>query len=410
MVTWGDITPLSALPPAPSELAAQCAVAVAWTGTTRVTILLPDGSEEILSRSENGASHAPRFINPYIGYIHPHAVRLEIAVTESSGTSRYLSLPLSPDSRSRFSYYHDPSGIPVEIPVSSTTIAPVNRRAKGAKLSGTVAVAPVSDPANIASSLSVTTGKVTAITAASRSSSAWDFARRHLYVFSTAGIYAVAVNSAQALMSAHIIEHDAVNSRDCVAETPKGVMAVADGKLLMVTGAKAQIVVPHFNASAIAWNPASLELWTLTDSKVTVMALSRESYVRSDIGTVDSIHSSPGMLLLRRGSRFYNALEENTSVGSRNVKWSVRIMAPEYAPSRINKVKWVINAADAAINLSVEGDNGSGHPHLIARNFVKGAVLAPVTITFPSVPVRYITVTLEGTVSHNAQLNTIFFE
>lgn len=66
MVVWGDIKQLSALPPAPSEIAASCAPAVAWTGMTRVTILHDDGSEEILSRTESGSSHAPRAINPYI--------------------------------------------------------------------------------------------------------------------------------------------------------------------------------------------------------------------------------------------------------------------------------------------------------------------------------------------------------
>ncbi len=410
MVVWGDITPLNALPPAPSALAASSNTGAAWTGCTRVTILLPDGTEEILTTTESGTSHAPMSLNPYVGYIHPRASRLEIMITETGGTSRYLSLPLSPHPVLHYSYYHNPSWMPVPIPVSDTLLSPVNRRSPSGRKHGMVAVAPVTDPFNIISSLIVTTGSVAAVTAARRSSSAWDFARRHLYVFSSTGIYAVAVNAARSLMSAHIIEPVSVDSPSRVADTPQGVMAVSDGKLLNVTGATAKLLSIKFPASAIAWNPRAMELWALRPDGVSATALDKDTHLRTDIGAVDSMHSAPGMLLLRRGSRYYNPLEEDDNAGCRTVKWSIRLDAPQYSPSRLNRIKWVMNASSAALTISVLGDNGSGHPHLIAKNFVKGAILAPVVMTFPSFPVRYLTFTVEGELSSDGRLNTIFLE
>lgn len=410
MVVWGDITPLNSLPPAPSALAASCNPGAAWTGSTRVTILLPDGSQEILTTTESGASHAPLTINPYVGYTHPHASRLEIMVTETGGTSRYLSIPLSPHPTLHYSYYHNSSWLPVTIPVSDTTLSPVNRRSSGGRKHGMVAVAPVTDPFNIISELVVTTGTVSAVTAARRSSSAWDFARRHLYFFSTTGIYAVAVNAVRSLMSAHIIEPVPVDSPSRVADTPQGVMAVSEGKLLNITGANAKILSIKFPASAIAWNPHAMELWALRPDGISATALNKDTHRRTDIGAVDSMHSAPGMLLLRRGSRYYNALEEDSGTGCRTVKWSIRLDAPQYTPARLNRIKWVINASSASLTISVLGDNGSGHPHLIAKDFVKGAILAPVVMTFPSFPVRYLTFTVEGALSSDGRLNTIFLE
>lgn len=403
MAVWGDITPVHALPSGADLLAASTTGGVGWNAVTRVTITSRDGRKEILSRSSGGDDNAPASLWPVVAYPHPDATKMEVRITRTDGIvfTRTFMLAPGPDGTVACSSAVDCT--PVAVEDNSTAhevISPLMERVSSRR-PGLIVAASASSPLAPLSQLPVSQGAVTALTAASGSSSAWDFARRHLYAFTSSGIYAVAVNSSMSLASAHIIDSRCVMSRDCVAFSPDGVYAVASGDLLKVTGSRAQTVVRSCGGDAVAWSVSRGELWHVaTDGTVRVMNPRSLWYVRKGV-VPQSMLSSGSRLYITTGTALLDASVE--SIGEVDVAWRSRVELPEpYALRHCSRLSCVMSAGRGKLTMNLSGDNGSGHPHNLLSVDFEAPVWNVVTRRILGPARRFLTVSLAGTVDSGA--------
>lgn len=380
MEVYGCVAPLHASPPRLSDLAVDCGGAGAWAALVRVVVACGDGSEEVLSIEESSLGGMPSLLSPLIVYPLPNAVRMEIQVTESaSGVRRVLSLPLYPTPGGEMSCYQSPDMEPIALSsfsVSSTPLLPVDDPSD-LEFSGMIAVASSADSGRLVSALDVTRGRVTAVTPALRSSSAWDFARRHLYVFTTDGVYSAAVNASLTLSSAHLIDAIPVMSPSCVAYTPSGVYFLSSGSLWRVEGSRVSLVMPGVDADALCWDRGR------------------------------------GLLMCRRGEEFVVVNDRSESYVSRpadggSVEWCGRIMMDGFDAPRLRYLNWSLKGSGLSLDIYVRGDNGDrDNPVDLMAVHVEGSVSAPVRCAVVARRFRFLTVGIVGSVGDDFELGKL---
>lgn len=375
MLLWGDITPIRALPESPLAGAVKRVPAMAWTSVTRVTLCHDDATEEVVTAMHSGSGHAPLQLGPLTAYPHPAAVKMELCVSYGDGTHRSAVIELSPSPCRRMACHMSADGAPVELEPCAEPLAPISSGGPQ-RLAGMVLAAAPSSPAVIDSAAHITCGRITAITPAAKSSSAWDFARRHLYVFSVDGVYALSVNASRSLSSAHIIDRRGVDDGRKVAVAPDGVYASAFGDtLLRITASKAGQVMARCRARRLVYRPELQELWCL-------MPDDRWLVLDSD-----------------RCVRY--------SDGTDRVSYTASFALPGRMPRTLGAVTWRVGADDCRLRAAVEGDNGSRRPGLITALDVAGSVHAPLRARIVTRPVRGITLRLSGTADESMQFEEI---
>ncbi len=375
MLVWGDITPVRALPQSPIVGAVKSIPVMAWTAVTRVTLRHDDGTEETVSALHSGSGYAPLQLGPLIAYPHPAAVKMEVGVSYGDGTHRYIAVPLSPSPCRRMACRLSDNCSPVALELCEEPLAPV-LSGHPPRLAGTILAASPSSPVVIDSAAEITCGRITAVTPAAKSSSAWDFARRHLYVFSVDGIHALSVNASRTLSSAHIIDRRGVDDGRKVTVTPDGVYAAAFGDtLLRIAASKADTVMSRCAARRLVYRPDLQELWCLMPDD-RWLVLDSDNCVRY-------------------------------SDGSGTISYTTSFALPGQRPLPLGAVTWRVRADDCTLRAAVEGDNGSRRPALINALNVAGAVHAPLRAHIVSRPVRTLTLRLSGSTDESMQLEEI---
>ena len=375
MLVWADITPVRALPQSPLVRAVKSIPAMAWTSVTRVTLRHDDGTEEIVSSIHSGSGNAPLRLSPLTAYPHPAAIRMELGVSYADGTHRHIDIPLSPSPCRRMACHLSDNCAHMDLEPCEEPLAPLSA-GHPPRLAGTVLAASPSSPVDIDSTAEITCGRITAVTPAAKSSSAWDFARRHLYVFSVNGIYALSVNASRTLSSAHIIDRRGVGDARKVAVTPDGVYASAlDDTLLRITASKTAALMSRCRARHLVYRPGLQELWCL-------MPDGRWLVLDSD-----------------RCVRYHD--------GSRTVSYATTFALPGQRPRSVGAVTWRVRADDCRLRAAVESDNGSRRPALINALNAAEAVHAPLRARIVTRPVRSVTLRLSGSADESMQLEEI---
>ncbi len=410
MLVWGGISPVNSLPQSVSAWATAVAADEPWSAVVRVTVEPEDGGDpEILSYEEGGAGDAPVRLSRLISYPHPRARLIEIEVTRRSGTTR-LSVPLSPSPAASLAFAMTPGGATLGNPLAAgeSPLLPVILR-KERRQGGLVLSALAFDPLTPLSSIVASKGSVVAITPASRSSSAWDFARRHLYLFGSGGIHALAVSSAMRSVSAHLIDSRQVESGLHVAWSPDGVYALSGGDLLRVRGSRAETVADSVTARAVGWCGATGRLYC-SSAGGSVM-------VRSPDGSWHScgLPGSSSYSLIADGQRLLLYSDTHMvelpggATTAPEVFWMRRLrLARRSVTLAIRGVEVHLSSPAAKVTIGLYGDNGSRVPRLITSVDVDGEVAAPILlpVIFPC-PFLYFTVKLEGTLAPGSLLTAL---
>lgn len=410
MVAWGDISSLGALPQGVSAWATSVVASDPWSAVVRVTVDSGNGGDpEIISFEESGEGNAPVRLSPLISYPDPGARLIEIEITRPSGTTR-LTLPLSPSAAQSSACAVSPRGQSVGIAVDPGTapLLPFTRR-QVRRHPGLVLSSLASDPLTPLSSIVASAGNVCAVTPASRSSSAWDFARRHLYLFGSGGIHALSVNHGMKTVSAHLIDSRPVESAAHVAWSPEGVYALSGDRLLRVSGSRAAEIADGVAARAIGWCGSSGRLWcTLPGGS---------AMVRSPDGSWHSCSlpgESPYSVLgdgkaLTLFSRAYMTGPPGSDGSAADILWQRRIyLARCGVPLALRGVEVHLSSSAARVSVGLYGDNGSRHPHLISSVDIEGEVAAPVRlpVIFPC-PFIWFTVRIEGSLAPGSLISAV---
>lgn len=405
MVTWGDITPLNALPQGVSAWATAVAASEPWSALVRVTIASDDGGDdEILSFEESGSANAPVKLSQLISYPHPAARLIEIEIARPSGTTR-LTLPLTPGVSSSAAILANLA----TLATPSSPSAAIKVRRNFRRHPGLILSALFADPLAPVSALEATPGTIAVITPASRSSSSWDFARRHLYIFGSAGIHAVAVSAAMKAVSAHLIDSRSVVSARHVAWSPDGVYALSGRNLLSVGGSRAKVVADSVSASAIGWCGSTGRLYCVTGATLLRVRSPDGSWHSSVLpGSAQYSVIGDGHRLLLCSATHILA-PPGVPASQVDVRWQRRLrLARSGVPLALRGVEVHLVSSSAQLTVSLYGDNGSRCLSLIASVEVDGSVDAPLLlpVIFPC-PFIYFSVSVEGTVAAGSELSAV---
>lgn len=381
MMVYGAVSPLHRRPPRLSDLAVRCDASKAYTALVRVTSAGSDGAEEILSTSDSMLSMAPDELSPLIAYPLPNAVKMEIQVTMPDGTRRVKELPLRPTPDGAMAYYLDPDLKPIAVEpwsASQVPLLPVDRPF-GAKRGGLLAVSFLDEPFALRSCIDICDGDIVAVAPATRSSSAWDFARRHLYLFSTSGVYSVAVNASCTLTSAHLITPLPVMVPGHATYSPEGVYFLSEGSLYRVTGSKAELVMADIGADALTWNQETACLCcrkTDGSGHIAVTADGRWAEMHPD------------------------------SAG--NVRWHRRLTLDGMNPAPLRRLRWLMSGSGVSLDVAVRGDSGCEEDAVdLLVLHIDGSICSPVRSAVRARPFRYLTVEVSGTVGDDFRLGEL---
>lgn len=381
MMVYGAVCPLHWRPPRLSDIAVGWARSSAYTALVRVTSAGAEGAEEVLSTSDGMPSTAPEELSPLIVYPLPNAVKMEIQVSTADGGGRkVMELPLRPTPDGTMSYYLAPDLKPIAVESGLTVTVPLLPVDSpfGAKRGGLLAVSFLDDPFALRSCIDICDGDIVAVTPASRSSSAWDFARRHLYLFSTSGVYSAAVNASCTLTSAHLISPLPVVEPAHAAYSPEGVYFLSGGSLFRAAGSRIEAVMSDIGAEALAWSQEHGWLWCrMADGAfLAVTADGRWSAVR------------PG-----RAGR---------------ILWRRRLALDGMNPAPLRRIRWLMSGSGVSLDVRVSGDNGCG-PNAadLLTVHVAGSICSPVRSPVRAGPFRYLTVEVSGTVTGDFRLGEL---
>lgn len=411
IIAYGNITPIR-YSGYPATMFASELTNEAWYANIKVTFA--DGKESVVWHGE-GTTSAPHSFSPLLSYPDTDAIEMTLTVNYSDGTTLSRTVELSPIGS--MSIFIDETLAPFLLDTTQEAYVIPSANTKTNARHGCVTSAPASSPLNLSSALHITQGKIVAITPAVRSSSAWDFARSHLYAFSTTGIYAVAINSSRSAISANIIDARKVYSHDAVTFSESGAYVIASGALLRISGSKSTTIDTQTSFKSIGWCSSFNELWCVnaTNNMVTIRA--SDKYYRRDIVADVILSSLDGSLFILSNGVLMNCSREQQPE-SINVSWLTRIktrnvFAPPGSkynrPTRLKLISWHIFSAAANISLSLRGDNGAGDnsTYPLLKLIASGSINAPISTRIYAPPRLYLTLAIEGTASPDTSFSEI---
>lgn len=267
IIVAGDITRQPVEPESPS-LYAAATEGSAWGGSVKVTLnrLADNGKQASLVATFRGSGSRPTALSPLLVYPGGDGASLRIAV----GTT-LAEVELTPTSDGTMTYYLNPTLKPVTLADSASALVPAENRPGRVRCRGELIVSDVSRPmetlCRAALPDSVT---VRGITAAVRSRSSWDFGRAHFYVFTDAGIYAAAVNSARSRIDLSVIDRREVSAW---APSARGIIAASGRSLLRLNGAGVtELSSFPSTITALGCDNSHGELWIATTGAAVTVA------------------------------------------------------------------------------------------------------------------------------------------
>lgn len=193
-----------------------------------------------------------------------------ISLSNAVGSTR-AEVELTPTSDGTMTYYLNPTLKPVSLADSASALVPAENRPGRVRCRGELIVSDVSCPMEALCRAALPEGvTVRGITAAARSRSSWDFGRAHFYVFTDAGIYAAAVNSARSRIDLSVIDHREVSAW---APSARGIIAASGRSLLRLNGAGVTDLSSFPSTiTALGCDNSRGELWIATTGAAVTVA------------------------------------------------------------------------------------------------------------------------------------------
>lgn len=408
MAVWGDISEFLTPPPRPVEMAvAPASYPGQWTAMTRQT----DASGRELTCQAAGQNGAPSALGPLAVCEGSDIRRLSIIVTTEADGRRRADFDLLPTPGGRWTMALDDDFTAAVLAASEVPAASATTPVVVARRMTDVVSASIAAPLFVSAAMALGTRRVVAVTAAARTSSAWDFARRHLYAFTPGGIYSLAVNASRTLASAHLIDSRGVPSGALVAAGAECVYAVADGghTLLRVAGSKAEPVARFgVRMGMAAFCAATAEVWLASEdgSEAWIVERSGRVYRRDDVEPRSAMAGDGGLMLVACDDGILEASAETVSETPVAVSWSLTKRIPTAAPAVAAELVWPLSASEGDFTARLRGANSVVFPWaLLGGVRCSGGYAAPVRLTFPPVrPYRWLRLELEGTVGSDMRL------
>ncbi|MDE6490090.1 MAG: hypothetical protein K2L49_02900 [Muribaculaceae bacterium] len=364
-----------------------------------------DGSAAAYSSADDDA---PERISPVIVTPFPDAKAITLTV-EHNGTTRSERFALNPSACGRYSYHIADNLDSRTMPESTApiTIPPVH--SVTSRYGGALTVSHPCDPFTPISAIDFGSSPIVAVTVPAGSASAWDFARRHMTVWSADAIRTLSVNCSRRQLSACVIHPCGPSRHDAVAVTPHGIYAALDnGQVIQLKGSKVAIPFPGIKATATGYCATLDELWTTdTDGNVTVIGLRHDNCVyRRTFGPVHRLHADSGRLYAAGISGLYDASDEDTDNTSPIViSWVRRMRVDRHR--HLRRLTIWLQSPQASVTAELRGDGGAGASESLPLLTVhaQGQINAPLSMRMASPWSPYITLRLSGTLAPGSSLS-----
>lgn len=411
VIVWGDITPRLS-DGYPAGIFAASTTSGKWRACIKT--VLGSRGETVVWHGE-GETNAPLTFTPFLSYPHPEASEMTIKVNYEDGRTMSRSFPLTPSPGKRYAYYLDTKCMPISLETAlDAYVIPAESR-NTERHPGTVISSRTTEPLTANASLKVSQGGITAITQAVRSSSSWDFARTHLYAFTSTGVYALSVNCSRSVIAANIIDPRGVAGSQQVTVTTDGVYALTDGRLTSIKGSKPETADTQHRFKATGWCSATNELWCITeDNRLLVRPANTSGYYSRGLPVPTAMLSADGELYAISEGHLLDASTEKAP-DTQNVGWSTRLEMDGSAGAlqrykgaipRITGLTWKMPAREADVKLSLRGDGGAGEKNsypMISLG-IKGSINNPIATRVIAPPREYVTISVSGNMSSDAMI------
>ena len=391
---WGDITPLPypGYPPEEFFGATNSSAEGEWDVLTVTEFV--DG--RTVSALTSGTGHAPLSLAPLASYPDAGAKSMTVWLRRGTAVSK-AAISLTPDERAGIALHLQGGLVPIEL---TPTAEPIPDRgtatAPGERMPGAIASAPAWAPLSPKACVECSRAPIVAIVGAARSLSSWDFSRSHLHVFTSEGIYAVAVNASNRIASASLISSRGVRSGEGVTATPEGTMAIAadGGGAILIKASKASAInLPEGTESCVHCQ-ATGRTW-LTDSNGRVWVMGGDGFHRPRLNAT-AVYDAGGVPLLLTPEGNTVRPGETPSAAS-EVEWRHEI-AVDRRRSLI-AVEWMLDSVAFSGSLSVRAHGGSGDTYPVVKCTAEGQINSPVALRVAAPPRPYLLLELKGSAS-----------
>ncbi len=258
---------------------------------------------------------------------------------------------------------------------------------------GTIAIAQAGDPLTLRLRAHICEGRVLRICVPRGSGGGWNYGRHHLLAFTTAGIFAVSVDSALRTISAAPVAADCIARADAVAESAEAIFcATASGLLLRISGSRVERMAFPGEAVALVWVAKFGELLVLNALGKLMAIGSRGGISARSLAVVRSF-VEPAMAVTAAGTLIDFASENEVAAP---VVWRRRVLAPQPVKSPWRSATFLIDT-ERAINLelTISADSGGGSQRLLQLQ-LNGPVNAPLRARFRAPARPYLTCSLNG--------------
>lgn len=412
----GDITPHRFCGYMPDTYAADSEPATGFRQLTKTEIA---GSGEVtVAHSRTAGSGAmPTRVSALVVSPHPDATSMTMRVCGADGSVRELTLALTQSPCGRYAYHIAADLLPQELaPADSDYVIPATV-AKDTPTANAIMASPADAPYSITGHCITGRGVIHRITRSTGSASAWNFARQHLLVWASDGIYSLSVNSSRTTLGATQLHPTGVARADAVASSPWAIYgALTDGSVCFITGSRVTPLIRAGTAAAIGYEPVRHELWIKqTDGMETlVMPLPACSghYSRSE-PVIAKFHDAPGRLyatgtdghILDLGAE----TEDREPVA---VEYSARIPTGLQPGCRMKMLRWDIQSAHADLTTALRTDSGAGaaNSYPLISLTTGGPVNAPLRARMAVRPGPWLTFTAQGLCDRDTRMGTLTAE
>lgn len=374
--------------------------------------------------SGQGAAGAPLTITPMLYYPSEEAVAFEIRVATAAGVAVWRSglqaLPGSGIAVARgfgltpvaLNYRPDE-----DFAVAPHTLLPVHHRAMAVSVGA-------DDLLSAAGAVEVAWADIKAATAATATTSAWDYSRNRFYLFGSGGIAMAVVNDSSAIVSVQSLSAKGVADARHIATdaSASGVTALAGGSLVRIKGSTV--------TDLGGWLPAEVSALAFDGSDLWITGENSEAYVRPgaaegfhylrDTPVLTDVYSAPGRPMLIVNSHGELLDGSRRYVADKDVEWSCRLSFPDVVRPhlrgsmgtflRLTSIGLRLVCSALKARFVATTDSGSASLALVRvllsvllEGSLKSALRLPVRIGGRS----HITLTLKGTVAPDARLHGV---
>lgn len=359
-------------------------------------------------------------LTPLIVYPDPEATSIELQLCDSTGTNRYLKLPLTPCGRFACYIDHNIQPIPLDDGKNATEFHIPTTKLNHISYPGNI----IAFTGDKLSGSETGNGNITAILPVARpSTSAWESSRSRYNLMGTDGIYTLSLNKST-LMTPVLIDSRPVMRPDAVATVTRNSSgacnyAIAGNDLVEIDGSRVNTITRSIDASMLTWCPRHGELLAIppsgnpdTPSRSLVMHTDSGRWSTRLLPPVSHSYSTTSLSRLTSlaTNTLYDMQHEVQSpvrcIYTASLKTNPRHIVRSVP--FIDEITVDITCENISGTITLAGHHGRGPSRILSRLTIQGPVNRPVT-HHTLMPARYhMTATLDAMLSPDARLYDSF--